>query len=282
MIEASALISAKKDGLLIVPPVCMAEVKPCAYVNIYDGASIALALYKVEESDEDWDGLWTINDVLIALHNEKCENGFATESSDFGLYVTRLWGIENGGAYGYYKNNVMCMGLTDPVENGDVIYAYVYSDMNTFSDAYSFFDAYWAEGESVTLTLKYVSGYDPETYDPIESPLAGAVITVDGEKTDIITDENGSAEIPAPGKTAVISAEKDGLVLIPPVCLFGAGPEPGDVNKDGCVDNKDVVALFRFVSSAELAYDALYDFNGDDEVNNKDVVTLFKAVSEKL
>jgi hypothetical protein len=281
MIEASALISAKKDGLLIVPPVCMAEVKPCAYVNIFDGQSIALAVYKVDESDEDGDGLWTINDVLISLHNEKCEGGFATENGDYGPFITKLWGVENGGAYGYYKNNVMCMGLTDTVEQGDVIYAFAYSDAATYSDAYSFFDAYWAEGESVTLTLKYVSGFDPETYAPIETPLEGAVITVNGEKTDIITDENGSAEIPAPAKTAVISAEKDGLVIIPPVCLFSAGPETGDVNGDGSVDNKDVVALFRYVSSAEAAYDALYDFNGDGEVNNKDVAALFKAVSAK-
>ena len=279
ILEASALISAKKDGLLIIPPVCRAEITPCAFVNIYDGENIAVALYRVPEKDEDGDGLWTINDVLISLHNEKCEGGFAVEDSALGLFITKLWGVENGGAYGYYKNNASCWSLTDGVENGDVIYAFAYSDTATYSDAYSFFDAYWAEGESVTLTLKYVSGFDPETYDPIESPLAGAVITVDGEKTDIITDENGSAEIPAPAKTAVISAEKDGLVIIPPICLFGAGPELGDVNGDGSVDNKDVVSLFRYVSSAEAAYDAVYDFNGDNEVNNKDVVSLFKAVS---
>ena len=61
-----------------------------------------------------------------------------------------------------------------------------------------------------------------------------------------------------------------------------AEPETGkgDCNKDGYVDNKDVVALFRYASSGKTAEDdALYDFNGDSEVNNKDVVELFRYVS---
>ena len=107
---------------------CFAEAeeaeKAYAYVNIYDGESIALAMYKVEESDEDGDGLWTVNDVLIAAHNEKCEGGFATENGDYGLFITKLWGVENGGSYGYYKNNASCWSLTDAVEQGDVIYAF--------------------------------------------------------------------------------------------------------------------------------------------------------------
>ena len=58
-------------------------------------------------------------------------------------------------------------------------------------------------------------------------------------------------------------------------------PEPGDTNGDGAVDNKDVVTLFRYVSSGNTGYIVSYDFNGDNEVNNKDVVALFRAVSAK-
>ena len=256
------------------------EEKAYAYVNIYDGEKIALAMYEVAEEDEDGDGKWTVNDVLITVHKEKCEGGFATDTGSYGLFITKLWGVENGGSYGYYKNDVSCWSLTDEVENGDVIYAFAYSDTAAYSDAYSFFDTYWAEGDSVTLTLKYVSGYDPETYAPIISPLEGAVITVDGEKTDFVTDEDGKAVITLPDKNAVISAEKDGLLLIPPVCLYSAGFEPGDINEDGQIDNKDVVTLFRYVSSAaDDEYEEKYDFDGDGEITNKDVVALFRAVS---
>ena len=55
----------------------------------------------------------------------------------------------------------------------------------------------------------------------------------------------------------------------------------GDVNGDGQLNNKDVVALFRYVSgSKDAVKDAsACDYNGDGEVDNKDVVAMFKAVS---
>lgn len=57
---------------------------------------------------------------------------------------------------------------------------------------------------------------------------------------------------------------------------------PGDANKDGERDNKDVVTLFRYISAnPEAAYDAVYDFNGDNEVDNKDVVGLFRFLSSQ-
>ncbi len=55
---------------------------------------------------------------------------------------------------------------------------------------------------------------------------------------------------------------------------------PGDVNGDGSVNNKDVVALFKYVSGGEVAVNGIaLDINGDGSVNNKDVVALFKYVS---
>lgn len=54
----------------------------------------------------------------------------------------------------------------------------------------------------------------------------------------------------------------------------------GDVNDDGTVNNKDVVALFRYVSGSNIAVNvSAADFNGDSSVDNKDVVALFKYVS---
>ena len=56
----------------------------------------------------------------------------------------------------------------------------------------------------------------------------------------------------------------------------------GDVNGDGIVNNKDVVALFKYVNNAltgeEIIEDAA-DINADGTINNKDVVALFKMVS---
>jgi len=56
----------------------------------------------------------------------------------------------------------------------------------------------------------------------------------------------------------------------------------GDVNGDGAVNNKDVVALFKHVSNNTPAnfVEAAADVNGDGAINNKDVVALFKIVSK--
>ena len=56
----------------------------------------------------------------------------------------------------------------------------------------------------------------------------------------------------------------------------------GDINKDGSTDNKDVVALFRYVSGGGAQTDdPAYDMNNDNSVDNKDVVALFRYVSSK-
>lgn len=57
--------------------------------------------------------------------------------------------------------------------------------------------------------------------------------------------------------------------------------QPGDVNSDGSVDNKDVIALFRYVSGDQSQVSAVSsaDVNEDGAVDNKDVVMLFRYVS---
>ncbi len=145
-----------------------------------------------------------------------------TTASDYGPMITKLWGVENGGAYGYYKNNQMSMGLSDELAEGDHLYAYVYSDASGYSDAYSFFDKNAVSGnagDKVTLTLKYISGFD-ENYAPIETPLADAVIVIGDANTEYKTGEDGTVEIELPADGAIISAVKDGLTLIPPVCVY--------------------------------------------------------------
>ncbi len=53
----------------------------------------------------------------------------------------------------------------------------------------------------------------------------------------------------------------------------------GDVNGDGYIDNKDVVALFRYVSGGGVIIKDAADMNGDGYIDNKDVVTLFRMLS---
>ena len=200
-----------------------AEEKPYAYVNIYDGKKVVLSMFKVEKTDEDGDGSWTINDALLTAHKAKCKDGYASAASEWGTSITKLWNDESG-AFGYYLNNKMVM--TDVKEKlnetaHDVIYAYVYSDTQTWSDAYSFFDQTSFSGnakDKVTLTLYYVT-FD-ENYNQVNKTLEGATIYFDTKKTEYKTDANGKVEVELPTYSTVISAEKDGMTLIPPICRY--------------------------------------------------------------
>lgn len=55
---------------------------------------------------------------------------------------------------------------------------------------------------------------------------------------------------------------------------------PGDINCDTEVNNKDIVALFNFVSGSNVFADyEAADVSGDGTVNNKDIVLLFRYVN---
>ena len=59
---------------------------------------------------------------------------------------------------------------------------------------------------------------------------------------------------------------------------------PGDVNRDGVTDNKDVTALFRYLSgnSGGSVIDVIAcDTNGDAKTNNKDVTILFRHLNDE-
>ena len=55
---------------------------------------------------------------------------------------------------------------------------------------------------------------------------------------------------------------------------------PGDINNDGNVNNKDVTALFKFLSGWNIDINEYAaDVNRDGSRNNKDVTLLFKYLS---
>ena len=194
---------------------------PYVYVTIADeNGELVLANQYVPLTS---DGM-TLDDALRAAHEQFSdeEHGYVSEQTQWGRSIVSLWGVENGGSYGYRVNNVSAMGLNDAVKEGDHVYAYIYTDTVTFSDTYSFFDQVTvsaAKGESVTLTLMQ-AGYD-ENWNPLNVACDGAVIYINGETSDITTDASGKATVALDKKGEyVITAEKDGVNLVPPVCVI--------------------------------------------------------------
>ena len=70
------------------------------------------------------------------------------------------------------------------------------------------------------------------------------------------------------------------LCAVMSAALAVAAFAAADINGDGNVNNKDVIALFGYVSGGDRQGDeSAYDFNGDGKVNNRDVLSLFRYVS---
>ena len=231
------LLALLAGGLSLAPA---AETAPqqTAYVTVADGeGALALVREPVPLTDADGDGAITVNDVLLLAHDSAYPGGaaagYASSVGEYGLKLDRLWGVENGGGYGYYVNHASAMSLTDPVSAGDEVVAFVYTDTDGFSDTYCYFNASSlgldAPGE-VTLTLM-AAGWDAE-YQPVALPVEGAVILVNGEPTALRTDARGQVTLTLTAGEFLISASSDTQVLVPPVCqvrvagIAGTG-EPG-------------------------------------------------------
>ena len=74
------------------------------------------------------------------------------------------------------------------------------------------------QNAEILLTLN-AAGYDA-SWNPVILPVEGAVLTVNGEKTDILTDENGNAVLTlAEAGTYTVSAVSETMTLVPPVCI---------------------------------------------------------------
>lgn len=209
--------------LLVVSACCAEETK--VFVSITNGAGeLVMAYEEVAVEDVDQDGVLTICDALACAHAQKYEGGaegYLAENTEYGLSLARLWGEENGGSFGYYLNHASAWSLLDPVQMGDHVKAYVFTDLDTFGDTYSYFDADSAEaavGQEVALMLS-AAAFDA-SWNPITLPVAGAVLTVNGEKTEVMTDENGKAVLTFDvAGTYVVSAVSDTQVLVAPVCI---------------------------------------------------------------
>lgn len=208
-----------------LPVLASEETAPTAYVTIVDeNGEFAITAKEVLCADQNADNVVTVDEVLSYAHrlyyNGGADAGYASSESEYGRSLMKLWGDESG-CYGYYVNNASAWSLADEVKAGDHIYAFVYTDTAAWSDTYCFFNKTHVtaeKGEIATLTLK-MAGYD-ENFAPISLPVEGAVITINGEKTDLVTDANGEVAITYDkAGDLIISAEHDELNLVPPVLV---------------------------------------------------------------
>jgi len=202
------------------------------YVTISDkDGKLAVAQEKIDVTDIDSDGALTINDVFYIAHEKFYEGGAAegykSSTGTYGLAVDKLWGAENGGSYGYYVNSKAANGLADTIKDGDYVDGFVYTDLSAWSDAYSWFDVRTGETDKDgELTFKLSRAAFDENYAPVTLPVEGAVITLNGEDTEYVTDAEGAVTVKfeKAGKT-LVSAKSDSLTLVPPVSIVEVAGE---------------------------------------------------------
>ena len=226
MIAGAAVLAAALPAM----PVSAEEgINVCVAVS--NGGVVELANRNVTVTDLDGDGKYTIDETLYAAH-EQCYGGgaaagYSSSQSDWGLSLTKLWGVANGGSYGYYHNDQMAMGLSDEVKDGDYLSAFIYGDTTGFSDKYSYFDVKDAEiGEQGNITLTLTAVLFDENWAPYTEPVKNAKITIDTVDSTFVTDENGKVTLTldVPGNH-IISAHSDSMTLAAPVLTVFVKPE---------------------------------------------------------
>lgn len=195
------------------------------YVTIRDSeGKLVLVQEKIAVSDTDGDNVLSINDALYVAHEKHHPNGasgYESQETAYGKSLTKLWGNDNGGSYGYYLNNASPLSLSDSIKDGDYIDAYSYTDLTAWSDTYCYFEERNSEkDENEKITLKLMAATYDENWNPITAPISDAVITIDGEKSGITTNSEGEAEITIKesGKH-IISAVSDNQILVAPSCI---------------------------------------------------------------
>lgn len=193
------------------------------YVTIADdNGKLVLTQEKITVTDIDGDSKLTLNDALYCAHEAKFEGGasagYGSALSTWGLSLTKLWGVENGGSYSYYVNNLSASGLTDEIKDGDFINAFVYTDLSSYSDTYCYFDVNTAQvGKNSELTLTLNAATFDKDFNPITVPVKDAIITVNGVATEFKTGEDGKVTVKIDNVGSfVISATSATQTLVPP------------------------------------------------------------------
>ncbi len=179
----------------------------------------------VLEGEESYD----LDDVFSVFHDQYAPEGctyVSEETAQWGLGITQFWGNTDGN-YGYWRNSAMAWGLSDSVADGDRVDATIYESSSYF-ESFATFDNTTVQAETnetISLTLSQ-AGFD-DAWNEVLAPCEGAIITINGEETEVSTDEVGFVELSfnEPG-TYLVSAIKETVLddetytaITPPYCI---------------------------------------------------------------
>lgn len=200
------------------------------FVTIANKGNVVMFQQLIPVVDVNHNGIFDVDDALYAAHEAGFDGGaaagYSSYESQWGLSIGMLWG-DTSYCYGYWLNNASCWSLEDVVADGNHLVAFVCTDGEFWSDAYSKFDAFdytTTTAEDLVVKLEK-AGYD-ENWNTVFSAHAGATITVyDSEGKALTTGytvtDNGDGSyairITAAGSYYVAATDADPLT-VPAVC----------------------------------------------------------------
>jgi len=169
-----------------------------AFVTAKDNTTL-LSKATLSVGDEDCNGSLTINDAMLAAHEQWCAagaEGFATEESAYGPYITKLWGADSP-ICGYRLNDVSASGLADPIEADAHLYVFFYKDTTYYSDVYTYF-----EEDGVKAVAGVAKTFEAKGAATNEVTPAGATVKVydstGAEQSTTTVDSDGGFSITFP------------------------------------------------------------------------------------
>ena len=226
-LEAAVAAYMSLNGVALLAEETTPAADAKVYVTISNAGRLALVDGEVTVTDINADGVLTYDEALQAAHNAYCAGGYEATESSYGLFVTKLWGVANGGSYLFFKNGVALEeavnSANSSVSAGDRLYAAVLKDAATYSDIQALFDKdrlTATAGEAFTLTLTgmpYGGGKTAVSGVQLGVWKDGAFTAIDGA----VTDENGQASITlSKNGDYIITAEGSmgTSPIMPPVC----------------------------------------------------------------
>ena len=234
------------------------------YVTISNKGSVVLFQQSITVTDVNNNGFFDVDDALYAAHeagyNGGAAAGYASEVTQYGLGIAKLWG-DTSYCYGYWLNNASCWSLEDVVAEGNHLVAFVYTDGTNWSDAYTKFEKFdYTATAGQTLAVKLdKAGYDAN-WNTVFSAHEGAAITVydstgkalaEGYSVTDNADGSYTLRIDTAGSYYVVASDADPLT-VPAVCQVDvAHAEP--VPPTGDYTNVVLYSTIMFISLMSIA-----------------------------
>lgn len=164
------------------------------FLNDKEGNSVAMVPVFLSGQET-----YTLDDVFKTVHEERCEtglSGYETAMGDYGLYISKFWD-DTSGNFTYQVNfgEEDVWGPTHEIEQGDAVEFCINRNLDLDTEIYTKFDKS-RETVSPGETVEFVLLQGEYTAEGLSfSPCTDAVITINGETTENITDAAGKASL---------------------------------------------------------------------------------------